>query len=166
MFIFYLILMEINNKNSPYVISCVTVSSKETITVWVMDRIDGEKLGDLEIGTGVLWKLALSLPCSLSNCSIALFWITNYLKYTLRVMNGELKYRITVVRKQSRHFICILTPSNYSHRVDGKFDCINHPWNSQIYNIFILVFRCQIIYTIAKAGPGYTVSFELTYSVY
>lgn len=41
-----------------------------------MDRIDGEKLGDFEIGTGVLLKLALSLTLP-SILSIALFSKTN-----------------------------------------------------------------------------------------
>lgn len=40
--------------------SCLTVSAKDTITVCVMVRIDGEVAGDLDNGTGVFEKFALS----------------------------------------------------------------------------------------------------------
>lgn len=41
--------------------SWVTVSAKDTITVWVKERIDGDAPGDFDIGTGVFVKNSASL---------------------------------------------------------------------------------------------------------
>lgn len=43
---------------------CVTVSAKETITVCVIARIDGDVPGDFDKGTGVFVKFPLSLALS------------------------------------------------------------------------------------------------------
>lgn len=54
----------VEQHNLPYVILCVTVSAKETITVCVMARIEGDVPGDLDKGIGVLVKFPLSLGLS------------------------------------------------------------------------------------------------------
>lgn len=46
--------------NLPKVMSCVTVSSRETTTVCVNERIDGEFPDVFEIGFGVFVKFSLS----------------------------------------------------------------------------------------------------------
>jgi hypothetical protein len=54
-----------------YVISCVTVSANETITVCVMFLIDGDVPGDFDKGFGVLLNVSLSFSCFCTVGSIA-----------------------------------------------------------------------------------------------
>lgn len=50
--------------NLPYVMLCVTVSANETITVCVIERIEGDVTGDFDKGFGVFVKLSLSFGLS------------------------------------------------------------------------------------------------------